>query len=178
MKKKILALIITALMCLSMAACGSAPSGETSSPQSQTSSSQSSTTSSQTSEAQPEALPSSGEIGDYTVTIQDCFFENDHEGKKTIIVNWDFTNNSDEPIMPFTAVQLDAFQDGVELEIGLLISDNYDSGIAQKQVKPGASLTGCQSAFVLSSESEVEVEVSKFPSIGDSAVLAKTFNVE
>lgn len=179
MKKKILATILTALICVSAAACGDSSSTNTSSGNAEPSSAASSNTpvADNTSKEESSSLPSSGEVGDYTVAIQDCSFDKDSEGNKVIIINWDFTNNSDEAIMPLVAVQTKAYQDGVELETAILISDNYDAGIAQKQVKPGASLNGCQDAFVLSSDSPVEFEVSPLISL-DGPSLAKEFNIE
>lgn len=168
MRKRALTLIFAAFMALSVTACGNSTSPQDS-------------TGGDAAEAQQETQPEepaqtdSGAVGDYDVTIGDCAFGTDYEGKKMIVVNYDFTNNSKETIAPLWALSVQAFQDGVQLDVAIALDASvYDAGVAQKELKPGASMTGCQSAFVLTSESPVEVEVS--PLIGDP-VLFKTFEV-
>lgn len=125
-------------------------------------------------EQEPEKTDS-GVVGDYDVTIGDCAFTTDIDGNNAIIVNYDFTNNSDEHIAPFVGISMTAFQDGVQLDAAFVMDTSvYDAGVGQKQLKPGASLTGCQNAYVLTSTSPVEVEVG--PLFGDP-VLFKTFDV-
>lgn len=168
MRKRALTLIFAAFMALSMTACGNSTS-----PQDSTGGNAAETQQ----ETQPEepAKTDSGAVGDYDVTIGDCVFGTDYEGNKMIVVNYDFTNNSDETIAPLWALSVQAFQDGVQLDVAIALDTSvYDAGVAQKELKPGASMTGCQSAFVLTSESPVEVEVA--PLIGDP-VLFKTFEV-
>lgn len=168
MRKRALTLIFAAFMALSVTACGNstATQGSTGEDTAQTQQ-----------ETQPEepAQTDSGAVGDYDVTIGDCAFGTDYEGNKMIVVNYDFINNSDETIAPLWALSVQAFQDGVQLDVAIALDTSvYDAGVAQKELKPGASMTGCQSAFVLTSESPVEVEVA--PLIGDP-VLFKTFEV-
>lgn len=76
-----------------------------------------------------------------------------------------------------TSTNVKAFQDGVELDIAMMMDDSvYDAGLGQKDIKPGTTL-GVQSAFVLTSKSPVEVEVSELISF-DDFYLAKTFEIE
>lgn len=121
---------------------------------------------------------SEGNLGDYYVKIKGCTFAKDYEGKKIIIINYDFTNNSDETIAPFLAVHGTAFQDGIELDTALTLdSSTYDIGRAQKEVKSGTTIEDCQDGFVLSSTSPVEYEMSKLISFSDET-LEKTFEVQ
>ena len=173
MRKKALAMIFAAFMALSLVACGS-----------DTSASDTPATGGEPAEAQQETpdepaepeTTDSGAVGDYDVTIGDCAFGTDYEGNNMIVVNYDFTNNSQDSIAPFVGISMQAFQDGVQLETAFVMDTSvYDAGIGQKQLKPGASLTGCQNAYVLTSTSPVEVEVG--PLFGDP-VLFKTFDVQ
>lgn len=127
------------------------------------------------SEPQEETTPSAGAVGDYNVTLNDATFTTDIDGNPVIVVNYDFMNNSDDSIMPLVATDITAFQDGVSLEIAFVMDDSYDAGIAQREVQPGASLAGCQQAYVLTSTSPVTVQVS--PLFGDVA-LERVFNVQ
>ena len=166
MKKKVLIVVFAAFMALSLSACGETTT--TSQTQDQKSEEQAEQ------QAEPEKTDT-GAVGSYDVKIGDCSFGEDYEGNKMIVVNYDFTNNSDEAIMPLVAVNMKAFQDGVELEYAIAMDASvYDAGIGQKEVKPGASITGCQNAYVLTSSSPVEIEVGEL--MGDP-VLFKTFDV-
>lgn len=166
MKKKALLIVFAVFMALSLAACGETTT--TADTQGQKSEQQTEQ------QAEPEKTDT-GAVGSYDVTIGNCSFGEDYEGNKMIVVNYDFTNNSDEAIMPLIAVNMKAFQDGVELEYAIAMDASvYDAGIGQKEVKPGASITGCQNAYVLTSSSPVEIEVSEL--MGDP-VLFKTFDV-
>lgn len=125
---------------------------------------------------EPTAAADTGTIGKYDVKIGDCAFGEDYEGNKMIVVNYDFTNNSEDTVMPLMALEGKAFQDGVQLELAIAFDSSvYDAGIEQKELKPGASLSGCQKAYVLSSESPVEFE---FGELFGSPVLTKTFEVK
>lgn len=125
---------------------------------------------------QSSSLPESGAVGDYTVTIGNATFTTDIDGNPAIVINYDFTNNSNESVMPTLGANMNAYQDGVELEVAMILDSSvYDAGIGQRDVQPGASLAGCQHAYVLTSTSPVEVQVS--PLFGDVA-LEKTFTVQ
>lgn len=173
MRKRALAMIFAAFMALSLAACNSDTSAsDTPATGGETAETQQETTEEPT---EPETTDS-GAVGDYDVTIGDCAFTTDIDGNNAIIVNYDFTNNSDEDIAPFVGISMTAFQDGVQLDAAFVMDTSvYDAGVGQKQLKPGASLTGCQNAYVLTSTSPVEVEVG--PLFGDP-VLFKTFDVQ
>lgn len=173
MRKRALAMIFAAFMALSLVACSSDTSAsDTPATGGETAETQQETTEEPT---EPETTDS-GAVGDYDVTIGDCAFTTDIDGNNAIIVNYDFTNNSDEDIAPFVGISMTAFQDGVQLDAAFVMDTSvYDAGVGQKQLKPGASLTGCQNAYVLTSTSPVEVEVG--PLFGDP-VLFKTFDVQ
>ncbi len=166
MKKKIflwLALVVTVA---SLASCGetSTPSGEQQ-PMEQIASSE------------PEAADA-GALGDYHVAVKQATFGKDYEGNPMVVVNYDFTNNSDESCAAIWAVNMQAFQNGIQLETAIAMDDKvYNAETAQKEIKPGVTLENCQAAFVLSDSSTVSVEVTEFISLGDE-MLIKDFAVE
>lgn len=187
MKKKTLLAVFAVFTAFSLVACGGNTSTNENSDSSKSATTETQETDttttaeeqSETSEAEtPEQPLSEGDIGDYHVAIGDCTFTTDVEDKKTIVINYSFTNNSDTATAPLWALSTTAFQDGVELDTAFVMnSDAYDAGIAQKELKPGASLDGCQVAYVLSSDSPVEFEVGELISLNDN-VLAKTFTIQ
>lgn len=72
-----------------------------------------------------------------------------------------------------------AFQDGVELDTALILSDSCDSSVSMKDVRPGSTID-VQCAFVLSSQtSNVEFELSALFSFSKSAPkVVKNFTFE
>lgn len=162
MKRRTLALLMGAVMAFGLTACGgsSAPAEDSTEESEQV----------EQIEEESAGLPSEGEVGAHHVALTRCEFNTDYDGNNIIIVNYDFTNNSEDTMSPLVGVYIQAFQDGIELEHGFVMDTAVcDVGIEQKEIKPGATLTGCQTCFVLTSESPVEIEVGDIisdPTVG------------
>lgn len=118
----------------------------------------------------------SGNLGDYTVSIKDCVQSTDYEGKPALIVNFDFTNNSEEAQSFIVAVNTIAFQDGVQLDSAFMMSDDYDIDAQMKKIQPGVTLP-VQLAYSLTSENPVTVEVTELFSFDDDTKLVKEFSL-
>ena len=105
-------------------------------------------------------------MGDYAVKITGVRLGKDYDGADAIILDYDFTNNSDETTSAMESLYFQLFQDGVELDFTIITGDdNYDSDSYMKDIRPGVTLS-CQCAYVLgNTTSPVEVEVK---SISDS----------
>lgn len=127
--------------------------------------------------AQPEetAPADSGDLGDYTVSIKDCVQTTDYEGNPALIVNFDFTNNSEEAQAFMFAINTTAYQDGVELETAFMMSDDYDGDAQMKKIQPGTTLP-VQVAYSLTSTNPVTVEVTELISF-DDVKLVKEFSL-
>ncbi len=180
MKKKILMLISATFMALSLTACGeqTTPNTNNNTNNNVTKEIQSDSSTQETPTPDTPKITSEGDLGDYHVSIGDCTFTKDIDENKVIVINYSFTNNSDDTVAPLWALSTKAFQDGVQLEIAFVLNaDSYNAEIAQKELKPGASLEGCQVAYVLTSDSPVEFEVEELISFNDS-MLAKTFDIK
>ena len=113
---------------------------------------------------------------DYVVTIDGATTAKDYEGKPAMIVDFTFTNNSDDAQMFMVAVSPKAFQNGVELELAV-VTDGYDSAGSTKEIKPGAT-TQVQMAYLLADESEVSVEVEETFSFSNELIAEKKFPVQ
>ncbi|WEG07715.1 DUF5067 domain-containing protein [Microbacterium horticulturae] len=114
---------------------------------------------------------------DYTVTIDDATQAKDYEGKPVLVVDFTFTNNSDEAANFMFAVSTKAFQDGVELDDAILTDDAYDSSSATRDIKPGKSIP-VQWAYNLDGKNDVTIEVSDLLSFDDAPTVTKTFTVK
>lgn len=113
-------------------------------------------------------------IGDYDVEIKSAFKTVDYEGNPALVITYTWTNNSDDTTSALASLMEKAFQDGVQLEFAILGEvDGYDPNPYMTEIRPGTSLD-VQHAFVLRSDSVVEVEVSDLFGFSDPAT--KTFD--
>ena len=115
----------------------------------------------------------------YVVTIDDSRVSKTYDGKPALIVDFTFTNNSDEAASFMFTANAKAFQDGIELESAIIGDDKkYDSGAAMKDIKPGKSLK-VQAAYVLDNKkADVEVEVTELISFDDTPLATKTLKLK
>ena len=105
-------------------------------------------------------------IGDYEVTVQSIGKGTDYEGNNILVINYDFTNNSDTEQMASFAVNFTAYQNGIETD-SFLISDDIDLGIGQKRIKPGTTITGVQTGAVLEDDSVLTIELDELISFDE-----------
>ena len=177
MKRKTLALLFGLVLSIGLTACGggTAPAEDSGSEQeaaqTETKTEEPAQTETKTEESEENGtgLPAEGDVGDYYVVLKDCAFTTDYEGNKTVVVTYDFTNNSEEAISAIAALYIQAFQDGIELETAFVMDDSaYNAETSMKDIKPGVTLEDCQDVFVLTSDSPIEIEVSEL--FGDPAV--------
>lgn len=110
----------------------------------------------------------------YAVTIDDCAVTEDYAGAPAIVVTYTFTNDSDKAVPFMTAISAKAFQNGVELDFGVVA--DIDSQSAMNEIKPGATTT-VQQAYLLDDQSQVSVECTELISFDDTVLAEKTFDV-
>lgn len=114
----------------------------------------------------------------FTVEITGSHQTKDYEGKPTLVVDFTFTNGSDEATAFLFAVSDKAFQEGVQLETAIVTDDKkYDSGNAMKEIKPGTTIE-VQSAYLLDGKSEVTIEVTESFSFSDAMLATATIAVK
>ena len=110
----------------------------------------------------------------YVVTIDGSTVTTDYEGKPAIIVDYTFTNNSDDATSFAVACSQKAFQNGVQLETAVVLDDLGNGCLAE--IKPGAT-TSARMAYSLADESDVTVEVKELISFDDTILAEATFPV-
>lgn len=110
----------------------------------------------------------------YAVTIDGSTVTTDYEGKPAIIVDYTFTNNSDDATSFAVACSQKAFQNGVQLETTVVMDDLGNGYLAE--IKPGAT-TSARMAYSLTDESDVTVEVTELISFDDTILAEATFPV-
>ena len=111
---------------------------------------------------------------DYVVTIDGCTQTTDYQGNPAIIVDFTFTNNSEEATSLAVACSLKAFQNGVQLESAITTDDLGNGYMAE--LKPGVT-TNAKLAYELSDQSDVSVEVTELISLDDTILAEQTFSL-
>lgn len=112
------------------------------------------------------------QLGNYTVEIKDAYMATDYDGRSSIVINYTWSNNSENPTCAEVAFSDIAYQDGIQLDSTGLAEDTDASWT---EIKPGATLD-VHSVFVLRSGSPVEFELSELFSFSDQSV-TKTFDL-
>ncbi len=118
-------------------------------------------------------------LGDYQVEIKSSRMTTDYEGKKVIVITYNYTNNSDSATAFDIALTYKAYQDGVELEKAFMLKDgdSYNSDNQGKSLKKGVSLD-IEVPYELNDETtDVVTEVSQLISFDDKTI-SKTFKIK
>lgn len=121
-----------------------------------------------------DAQQSDAQGAEYAVTIDGCTVTTDYEGAPAIIVDYTFTNNSDDETSFAVACYAKVFQNGVQLD-SAIVSEDLGNGY-MAQVKPGASTTA-RLAYSITDQSDVTVEVTELISLDDTILAEATFSV-
>lgn len=117
--------------------------------------------SSDTSSASDSTLDTEGDLGDYHLKIVSATSAGaDYNGKDTVMVTYEWTNNSDEATSFAGAFMPYVYQNGVSLDVAIYTQSpaGYDPQSELSQVQPGSSST-VTVAYTLDDSSPVQVEV-------------------
>ncbi len=107
-----------------------------------------------------------GEIGDYVCTVKSAEKCKNWEGKNSIKITYNFTNNSSDAISFDVALKDEAYQDGIGLESSFLDGGSDELGWDVK-VKPGTTKE-VSKVYILRDEStQIELEISELISFSD-----------
>jgi|GEM_PF-882541 len=119
----------------------------------------------------PQTLQGKGKVGDYKVNIVSASRSGEGNGRDSIAVTYQFTNNSKSPISFWQAINCYAFQNGVELIKGLFYEPHDPT---QTNVKPGSTFEFIVVYVLRDNKTNVEVDCSAANS-NDKTTVAKTF---
>lgn len=114
-----------------------------------------------------------GAIGDYVCTVKSATVCKNWEGKDSVKITYEFTNNSDEAQSFDIALSDELYQDGVGLESSFIDSDD-DWGLDVK-IKPGTTKEVSKVYILRDKETAIDVEISELISFSDDKL---TYSVD
>lgn len=119
----------------------------------------------------------SGDLGDHHVEIKEASLTTSYDDRPVIVITYAWTNNSEKTTNASSTFNETAYQDGIELDSVIFLSDDtYDLLASTKNIRPGATID-VQNAYYLDSEtSTVEFELSEWFSYDDDPIVV-TFDL-
>lgn len=172
MKRKIISIFLAAILCVSVAACSNGTSTES---VSETSTESTSVESVSTSEASEESTSESEqgteqETGtvekinldnsEGTLTYTNYELTTDYEGNPAILVYYDYTNKKAETSYAQMTFYPQAFQNGVECDLAILMDDNEAYNNASKEITTGTTINIAFAYALQDTTSPVTIEVT------------------
>ena len=111
------------------------------------------------------------ELGNYSISINSYSITTDYKGVPTLVLYLGYTNNSSGDTPFYTAVEVTAFQDGIELESAFSVDEDIpEIHAAYLNVLPGVG-HGVAVAFLLSSETSlVDIEIEPMFSFDEDKI--------
>lgn len=117
-------------------------------------------------------LKSETTIGDYEVEVVDAIFCKDYEGKDTVIITYNFTNNSSNPASFDLALDAKAYQDGIGLENAYVLEDKYEDTdtLIDVEIKPGITKEVRKAYLLRDNVTDIDIEITELISFDDESI--------
>ena len=110
-----------------------------------------------------------GEIGDYVCKVKSADICKNWEGKNSVKVVYEFTNNYSEPRSFDTALEAKLFQEGIGLETTFISGDD-DNAIYDVEIKPGTTKDVVKYYVLRDTTTTIEVEIAEWISFNDEKI--------
>lgn len=159
-KKRLIIIAVIAAIIIIIAAIGSAGSGDT---DNQTTAAVNSSVEAENSET------SNNTLGDYGCVVKSAKLTKDWTGKDAVLLTYEFTNNSSNPISFDVALNDHVYQDGIGLEIAILSDDDTD--YLDVEIKPGVSKEVRKAYVLRDTTTDLEVEIEELISFSDDKIV-------
>ncbi len=159
-KKKWIIIAVIAAVIIIIAVISSAGSGDKSTPDTPATNS---SVEADTTEA------TNNTVGDYGCVIKSAKLTKNWEGKDTVLLTYEFTNNSSSPASFDVALIDHVYQDGIGLETTFLSDDDTD--LLDVEIKPGVSKDVRKAYLLRNTSTDLEVEISELISFSDEKIV-------
>lgn len=108
-----------------------------------------------------------GKLGDYVCTVKTVIKCKNWEGKDSIKVVYNYTNNASDSVSFDTALEDKVYQDGIALETTFNSDDDSDN-FYDVAIKPGITKEVTKMYLLRNSTSDLEIEVGEWLSFNDA----------
>ena len=170
MKKNGIAAGILAITCgFCISGCGD--TGESSSAVSETTTTIAEAETQGETEAQTEKPASDAK---FAFEVVSTAMSTDYEGKSVLVVEYNFTNNSDETTSFTFACQDKVFQNGIECDSSVIGCDDVDSQMQLTDIQPGTTYT-LKVGYHAEPGTPVDIQITSL--FGDETYLEQTVEI-
>lgn len=180
-KKKrliILGIIVAVIILIAVVAGGSSDSDSDSATSNANSSSTSAVSANSSSSSAVSAEKEEkvdGKLGKYNVTVKSAKIVKNWEGKDTVKITYEFTNNASDSASFDIALSDNLYQNGIGLE-STLLSDNDDVDLGfDVKIKPGTTKEVSKVYILRDTKTPIDVEIEELISFSDEKL---TYTVE
>lgn len=139
--RKLLIVLSALMMIASLSACDTTSSDSSSNKAADNSSISESDSKSESSDSESNESSDEETKSDFEFKINSASFGSDYEGKDVLIIEYDFTNNSDKAASFTFACQDTVFQDGIECDSTVVGCDEVDVQEQLNDIQPGKTYT-------------------------------------
>ena len=189
MSKKMIASLLAIAMLAAMGGCSAAETGSSATESSSSSAEQSNVE--ESSEAESSAEESSEENAetsaeesseaavdsDFAVEIISTSLSKDYEGADVLVVEYNFTNNSDEAASFMFSCEDKAFQNGVECDSSVIGCDEIDSQQEMNDIQPGTTYTLKIGYHLQDATTPVDIQVKSLDFLNEEILLEQSITL-
>ncbi len=108
-------------------------------------------------------------VGNYGCVVKSAKLTKNWEEKDTVLLTYEFTNNSSSPASFDVALIDHVYQDGIGLETTFLSDDDTD--LLDVEIKPGVSKEVRKAYVLRNTSTDLEVEISELISFSDDKIV-------
>ena len=114
---------------------------------------------------------------EFNVELLSTSISQDYEGKPVLVVEYNFTNNSDESASFMFSCQDKAFQNGIEFDNTVFGCDEIDSQQQLNEIQPGTTYALKIGYHLQDTTSPVDIEVTSLDFIDEETLLKQTIEL-
>lgn len=125
-----------------------------------------------------DSTEAAAEETEFQVELLGTSISQDYEGKPVLVVEYNFTNNSDESQSFIFACQDKAFQNGIECDDTVIGCDDIDSQQQMNEIQPGTTYALKIGYHLQDTTSPVDIEVTSLDFINEDTLLKQMVNLQ
>ena len=179
MKQKWIAGLLAVSMMAAMAGCAETTDSSSSQAEETSAAESSAAESSAAEETEAEDITeAAAEETEFQVELLGTSVSQDYEGKPVLVVEYNFTNNSDEAQSFIFACQDKVFQKILFLRHPVIGCDDIDSQQQMNEIQPGTTYALKIGYHLQDTTSPVDIEVTSLDFINEDTLLKQTVNLQ